>query len=180
MAIINIPITNGQGSKEIVDGSYGVTASVAGYNDVSINPSSVEVTEGVNSYSFTIAATGTLTLLVTDDGTDIGVPIEGATFVRTDSAGTQYGDEITTNEDGEAVFNNVPYDETNAPLIYYKQTGSDGSHTFDNTVKSTTLLEATKTLNVENPEAVSRSVTLTDANYANLPIDDGNIVLTSN
>lgn len=65
-----IPITNGKGSKTLVNENYSVTASVNGYDNATIEPSSEEITEGVNEYSFTIAANGTLTLHVSDDGTD--------------------------------------------------------------------------------------------------------------
>ena len=59
-----IPITNGKGSQSLVNGNYSVTASVNGYDNATIEPSAEEITEGVNEYSFTIAATGTLTLHV--------------------------------------------------------------------------------------------------------------------
>ena len=41
-----------------------------------------KVTEGVTDYAFTIATTGNLTIHTSDDGTDAGVPIVGATFIR--------------------------------------------------------------------------------------------------
>lgn len=173
-----IPITNGVGSIEIIDGEYNVTAEVAGYDNSSIDPSSQVITEGVDSYDFTIAATGTLTLHVTDDGTDIGIPIVGATFYRCDAEGTTYGDAITTTDEGNAVFNNVPYSETDTcPIIYYKQTESDGQHTFDDTLQQVTMEADTKTVEIQNAEAVSRTFNLTDANYDGLPIADGQITL---
>ena len=36
----------------------------------------------------------------------------GAKFIRTDSTGTIVGNEITTNNNGNAVFNNVPFSES--------------------------------------------------------------------
>ena len=74
---------------------------------------------------------------------------------------------------------NVPFDAENAPTIYYKQTLSDGEHTFDDTLQNTTLTEETATVEVANPEAAARTVKITDANYANLPIADGTITLSS-
>lgn len=174
-----VPITNGIGSKELDNGTYSITASISGYDNASIDPAELEVTEGTNDYSFTIAATGTLTLHVTDDGTEIGVPIVGATFYRCDAEGTTYGDPIESTEDGNAVFNNVPYAEENAPIIYYKQTISDGEHTFDGELQNTILAEESVTIEITNPEAAARNFTLTDANYADLPIADGSITLTS-
>ncbi len=132
--------------------------------------------EGTDNYEFTIAATGTLTLRVTEDGTASGTPIVGAVFNRTDAGGTVYGDAITTGVDGTAVFNNVPFG-TGAPAVYYKQTASDGTHEFDDTVQSTTLTSQTETTDIINTAAASRTVTLTDANYENLPVD-GTLNLT--
>lgn len=150
-----------------------------GYDNTSITPTEVEVVEGTDEYTFTIGATGTLTLHVSDDGTDIGVPVVGATFARCDAEGTVYGNPITTDADGNAVFNNVPFSaEENAPLIYYKQTASDGAHTFDNTLQNTTLAEETLTVEVTNAPATVRNFNLTDTNYSGLPIADGQIILS--
>lgn len=172
-----IDITNGTGTGEIINGTYNVTATVTGYDNTSINPSSVTVEAGTNTYAFTISATGTLTLHVTEDGTTTGTPIVGATFVRTDSTGTEYGTPITSDTNGDAVFNNVPFDATNAPLVYYKQTASDGNHEFDQTVQSTTLTTQTVTVEITNQPGATRTINLTDSNYSNLPIDSGSITL---
>ena len=174
-----ITITNGTGTAELINDTYTVTSEVAGYDNTSINPSSVSIVSGTNSYQFTISATGTLTLHVTDDGTSTGNPIVGATFYRTDSTGTEYGTVITTDSNGDAVFNNVPFDATSAPTIYYKQTASDGDHEFISTVQNTTLTTSTGTVQVENPVGATRTILLTDSNYSNLPIDSGTITLTN-
>ena len=174
-----INITNGQGTESLINGQYTVEASVTGYENSSINPSSVNIVEGTNTYQFTISATGTLTLHVTEDGTSTGTPIVGATFVRTDSTGNEYGSTITTDSNGDAVFNNVPYAATSAPTIYYKQTASDGDHEFINTVQSTTLTTSTSTVEIENAPGATRTITLTDANYANLPIESGTLTLNN-
>ena len=175
----SIVITNGTGTGELINGTYSVTSTVTGYDNQSINPSSLNVVEGTNSYAFTISATGTLTLHVTEDGTISGTPIVGATFYRTDSSGTEYGPIITTDSNGDAVFNNVPFDSTNAPLIYYKQTASDGSHEFDNTVASTSLTSSTLTVQITNSPGATRTINLTDSNYSNLPIQSATITLTN-
>ena len=172
-----ITITDGTGTSDVINGSYTVTADVTGYDNTSINPSSINVTAGTNNYAFTISATGTLTLHVTEDGTTSGTPIVGATFIRTDQSGNEYGTAITTDSNGDAVFNNVPFG-TGAPTIYYKQTASDGNHEFNNTVQSTTLTTSTETLEIENPLGATRTITLTDANYENLPIESGTITLS--
>lgn len=166
-----ITITNGSGSANVINGSYSVEAAVTGYNNASINPNSISVVEGTNTYAFTISATGTLTLHVTEDGTSSGTPVVGATFIRTDASGNEYGSAVTSDSNGDAVFNNMPYDSTNAPTIYFKQTASDGEHEFNNAVQSTTMTSDTSTLQIENTLGALRTINLTDANYANLPID---------
>lgn len=174
-----VNIINGTGTSELINDTYTVTAQVTGYDNTTIDPTSLTVEEGTNNYAFTISATGTLTLHVTEDGTTTGTPIVGATFYRTDSTGTEYGSSIITDSNGDAIFDNVPFDATNAPTIYYKQTASDGDHEFDSTVKSTTLATDTSTIEIQNTPGATRTITLTDANYANLPIDSGTITLTN-
>lgn len=174
-----INITNGVGTSELINDTYTVTANVNGYDNSSINPSSVTVDEQTNTYNFTISASGTLTLHVTEDGTTTGTPIVGATFIRTDGTGTEYGTTITTDSNGDAVFSNVPFASTNAPIIYYKQTASDGNHEFDNTVQSTTMTTDTSTIEIENALGASRTINLTDANYSNLPIETAELTLTN-
>ena len=172
-----IPITNGKGSKELTSGTYNVVAEITGYNNDSIDPNTLDIEEGTNDYNLTIAASGTLTLHVSDDGTDIGVPIIGATFYRCDSEGNTYGEIITSNDEGNAIFNYVPYAENDAPTIYYKQITSDGEHNFDDTLQNTTMTTDTLTIEIENRPATERNFTVTDANYENLPITDGKITL---
>lgn len=174
-----VNITNGTGQTELINDTYTVTAEVTGYDNASLTPSSITVDAATDTYAFTISATGTLTLHVTDTGTTAGTPIVGATFIRTDSTGTEYGSVITTDTEGNAVFNNVPFAETGAPLIYYKQTASDGDHEFDSTVQSTSLTTQTETIEITNAPGATRTINLTDANYDNLPIDSGSITLTN-
>ena len=174
-----INITNGTGTGELINDTYTVTANVVGYDNTSITPSTLDVVEGTNSYQLSIASTGTLTLHVTDDGTSTGNPIVGATFYRTDSIGTEYGSILTSDTNGDVVFDNVPYAETGAPTIYFKQTASDGDHEFVSTVQNTTMTTSTSTIEIENPVGATRTITLTDTNYANLPISSGTITLTN-
>lgn len=174
-----VTITNGTGTAELINDTYAVGADVVGYDSTSILPNSVDVVEGTNSYAFTIAADGTLTLHVTEDGTSTGIPIVGAEFIRTDSNGTEYGSAITSDSNGDAVFDNVPFADTGAPTIYYKQTASDGDHEFDSAVQSTTMTTNTQTLEVQNPVGATRIVTLMDANYTNLPIGSGTLTFTN-
>ena len=171
-------INNGTGTSNLINDTYSVSANVVGYDNTSINPSTVSVVSGTDTYAFTISATGILTLHVTEDGTSSGTPIVGATFVRTDSNGNEYGTTITSDSSGNAVFNNVPFDSTNAPTIYFKQTASDGNHEFSSQVQSTTMTTSTETLEIQNTVGALRTINLTDANYANLPVD-GSLILTN-
>ena len=110
MARHTIPITNGKGSIELVTGTYNAQAVAGGYDASTLDPKSVTIIDGTPTYAFTISAKGTLTLHVTDTGNpDTGVQIVGAKFVRTDNVGNIIGSEIVTNQDGNAVFNNVPF-----------------------------------------------------------------------
>lgn len=173
-----VTITNGSGNKAIINGTYGVTGAVTGYDETTLLPTSQVVSDGVNTYAFTVAATGALTLRVTEDGTAGGTPVSGASFARCDSAGNVYGAPITTDASGTAVFPHVPFAESEAPLIYYKQTTSDGDHEFDPALINTTMTTATKTIEIMNMPAAVRTITLTDPNYAGLPIASGTLTLT--
>ena len=178
MARHTIPITNGKGSIELVTGTYNAQALAGGYDATTLDPKSVTIIDGTDTYAFTISAKGTLTLHVTDTGDpNTGVQIVGAKFIRTNSTGTIVGNEIITNEDGDAVFNNVPFAESGSNAIYYKQIAGDGGHTFDDTVKSIVMTEENQTVQVTNPNAPVRNSTLMDASYANIPIIDGQIIL---
>ena len=174
-----INITNGSGTAELINDTYQVTANVNGYDNSSILPTSVNVVEGEDTYAFTIGATGVLTLHVTEDGTSTGTAIVGATFKRCDSLGNEYGDAITTDASGNAVFNNVPFAAENAPTIYYKQITSDGDHEFDSTLQSTTMSASTATIEIQNLVGATRTITLMDANYLNLPIETAELTLTN-
>ena len=175
----NVTITNGTGTSSLINGSYTVGASVTGYDNTTINPNSLSIVEGTNSYQFTISATGTLTIHITEEGTSTGTPIVGATLIRTDSQGNEYGSTITTDAQGNAVFNNVPYAETGAPTIYFKQKASDSEHEFDSSVQNVTMTQSTQTLEIANALGATRTITLTDANYQNLPIESGTLTLTN-
>lgn len=172
-----ITIVNGEGTAEVLKDNYTVTVASTGYDESTILPSTVDITSEEDSYSFTVGATGTLTLHVSDSGTPDGTAIVGATFVRCDSEGNTYGSPIESDNNGNAVFNNVPYASTEAPIIYYKQTASDGEHDFDTTLQQISLEEETLTKEVLNSAAALKTFTITDANYNGLPIVSAEIGL---
>ena len=181
MARHTIPITNGKGSSELVNGVYNATAGVGGYDASTLDPKQITIIEGTNDYAFTISAKGVLTLHVTDSGDKVtGVQIIGAKFVRTDSTGTINGVEAVTDSDGNAIFRNVPFAPSGSTEIYYKQITSDGGHTFDDTVKSIIMTTSTETVEIANPAAPVRNIMLTDVSFPNIPIKDGQIILEDN
>ena len=174
-----ITITNGSGTGELINDTYVISAEVNGYNNASVDPSSVTVSAGTDTYSLTIAATGTLTLHVTEDGTSTGVAVVGATFLRCDSAGNEYGTPVVSDVNGDALFSNVPFAATNAPVIYYKQTASDGEHEFSSDLANTTMTTDSEILQITNAPGATRTINLTDTNYNELPIGSGTITFTN-
>lgn len=175
-----ISIVDGTGTKRLPNGEYNVTSNVPGYIDATLNPPKITVENNIKTYNFTISAGGTLTIHVTDTGTTSGVPIVGAEFYRCDQEGVTYGTAIITNEQGNAIFQNVPYDATDAPEIYYKQTASDGEHSYDDSVQNTTLTTFSKTIELQNEDTLTRTLKLTDDSYGNLPIENGELTLNNN
>lgn len=172
-----ITILNGIGVKKVANGTYDVTSNTTGYINETINPAKVTIEEGRKVYNFTVSAAGNLTLHVTEDGTTGGTPVVGAEFYRCDAEGNTYGNAVTSNDQGNAIFYNMPYAADNAPTIYYKQTSSDGEHVFDVSLKSTTLKTGTEVIEVENADDLTRTFNLTDDNYQNLPIINGELTL---
>lgn len=173
-----INITNGTGSSNVLNGNYSASIVSNGYDTSSLSPSAIDVTSEVDSYAFTVSASGTLVLHVTEDGTSGGIPVVGAKFIRCDKDGNTYGDEVISSSDGNATFNNVPYAANLAPMIYYKQTSSDGEHDFDSGLKSITLATSTETFEVINTTAKLKTFTLKDANYSGLNIEVAEITLS--
>ena len=171
----SINIVDGTGTQEILEGKYSVSANISGYDNSTINPTSVEIVSGTSEYTFTVSANGTLTINVSDGQ---GTNIVGATFIRTDADGNEYGSVVTTNSEGNAVLNNVPYSAENAPTIYFKQLSSDGDHNFTTEVKSAQLSSQAGVSNVINSIAETKTIKLTDANYEGLGVSSGTITLT--
>ena len=172
-----VPITYGVGSKELVNGEYSVTSNTLGYDNSSITPKSVTIENNVTTYNFTIEGKATLTIHVSDDGTPEGIPIVGASFKRADYRGEVYDKIITTDDSGNAIFEHLPYSETSPVKVYFKQLNSDGEHTFSSLLEEISMDSLTKTIELSNPDATLRTFNLTDANYINLPIENGNIIL---
>ena len=173
-----INIENGIGQKTIANGTYEVTANVNGYNNDSINPQTLEVTSTKNEYNLKISAEGSLTIHVTEEGTQNGTPVPGAIFYRTDSNGTTYGSPVTTDLMGNAILDNLPFAEINAPVVYFKQVNASEEYLSNNEVMEIRLTEQDTTIEITNAKSTPRTFILTDANYENLPINNGSITLS--
>lgn len=145
---ISVGITDGIGTINLADGNYEVFANTLGYNNSSISPKSILLTDEEDTIDFIISAAGTLTLHVVE--TDTNLPIIGAKFYRCSSIGVTYGDVITTDTFGNATFNNVPFEENNPVSIYFRQIESDDKHTFDDGINNVKLVQNMKIVNVYN------------------------------
>ncbi len=172
MATYNVTITNGEGSQAMQRGTYNVTAVANGYDTATLEPKTFTATEAPATQAFTLSANGTLTINVNETGAAGGTPITSGTLIMTDATGTtEYGQAVTIDANGDAVFENVPYGTTAEPFqLYFKQlTTADGYNIFDGVI-SVAMTAQTQTEYVQNTAAAVQTFTLNDANY-NLPID---------
>ncbi len=180
MANYTVTITNGTGSQAMQRGAYAVTAEANGYDPSTLNPQTYTATDSENTQAFTLSANGTLTFVVNDTGAAGGTPITGGTIVMTDATGTtEYGQPVTIDAGGNAVFENVPYGTTTEPFqLYFKQlTTADGYNIFEGVIP-VSMTAQTQTEYIQNTAAAQQTFTLTDANY-DLPVD-GTLTFTEN
>lgn len=63
-----INVGNYKRKDHLVTGTYKAQAVAGGYDASTLDPKSVNIIDGTTTYAFTISATGTLTLHVTDTG----------------------------------------------------------------------------------------------------------------
>ncbi len=180
MANYNVTITDGTGSQVMQKGTYTVTATAFGYDVDTLAPTTYTATDSEGSQAFTLSANGTLTLNVNETGAAGGTPVTGGTIVMTDATGTtEYGQPVTVDASGNAIFENVPFGTTTQPFqLYFKQlTTAEGYNVFDGVI-SVTMSAQTQTEYVQNTAAAQQNFTLKDANY-DLPID-GSLGFTGN
>lgn len=184
MADYNVTIINGTGSQTMEAGQYSVSAIYApGYDLASLTPTTYTSTSSPQTGEFTIAATGTLTIIFNETGEEGGNPITSGSVVMTDSTGeTQYGDVVEINSDGTAVFNNVPFgSEQSAYTLYFKQLTSDENHNIYESVFVVGMGFENQTEYVINTlKAVLQNFTLTDANYPGLPVYNATLKFEDN
>ena len=175
MAKHNVKISDGKGSIRLVEGVYNASASVPGYDSSTLTPTSVEFRDDVETYTFSISAKGVLTIHVSEEGVSGSVPVVGAKFVRANSDGGLVSQEAITDESGNAVFRNVPYSSTSKPRVYFKQLLGDDVHSFSEDLNSVEMNEENVVMEVQNPLAANRNFVLTDTNFANITIADGDL-----
>lgn len=179
MAKYEIKIENGVGTASIPNGIYSVESNTAGYLNTSVQPKQIEITASTDTYKFTLDAIATLKLHVTENGSSEGPAIVGAKFVRCDINGNIYGDEVTTDASGNAIFENLPFDSSiKAPIIYYKQILSDEFHQFDSSLQITVLESTYNVIEVTNPLPDEKTFNLSEEKYSDLPVAIGYITLT--
>ncbi len=178
MANYNVTITNGTGSQAMQKGTYAVTATATGYDESTLTPTTFTASETEGSQSFTLRANGTLTFNVNETGAAGGTPITSGSIVMTDSTGaTEYGQPVTIGADGNAVFNNVPYDAAGFQL-YFKQLSTDDNHNIFEGVIPVSMTAQTQTEYIQNTATAVQTFNLTDETYG-LPIS-GSLNFTEN
>lgn len=174
MANYNVTIINGSGSQTMETGEYTVSAIYApGYDMSTLAPATYTATSTSSTGEFTISASGTLSIIFNETGEEGGNPINFGSVVMTDSTGeTQYGEVVKIDSNGLATFNNVPYGSTqSAYTLYFKQLTSDDNHNIYPNVFAVGMGDQTQTEYIENTlKSVLQNFTLTDANYAGLPV----------
>ena len=179
MANYNVQITNGQGSAKMQSGNYAVTVNANGYDATTLSPDSYTATSG-GVGNFTVSACGVLTIVFNETGAEGGAPIESGSVVMTDETGEiQYGSPVSINENGEAVFNNVPFNLDTPYQLHFKQLSSDEEHMAYPDVFTVGMGTETQTEYVLNqPICEEQNFTLSDANYG-FPIADATLDFAS-
>ncbi len=171
MAQYLVNITDGVGSTRLPIGDYRVSASVTGYTGV-LTPTRFTATDSPGSQSFSVAAEGTLNLVINETAAAGGTPITGGSFIRCNANGlVTYGTIKTVSSTGECVFDHVPFGDTATPYTFYvRQVTSDDYHNFSTAPIAIQMEGATQTNYVLNTLAALQEFTVTDAHYAGLNI----------
>ena len=182
MSNYNVTITNGHGSANMKAGTYTVSATEAnGYDVTTLSPTTYTATTAHGTGTFTLSATGTLTFVVNETGAQGGTPVTSGTIVMTDETGSvEYGTAVSISATGEAVFNNVPHGTTGTPYtLYFKQLTTDKNHNIHEGVITVSMTSENQTEYIENTPTAEQTITLTDANYEGLPIENATLNFVS-
>ena len=183
MANYDVTITNGQGSANMKAGTYTVSAIEAnGYDVTSLSPTTDTATGEVGSGSFTLSANGVLTFNVNETGAQGGTPITSGSIVMTDVTGNeQYGSPVTISATGDAVFDNVPYGDAGTPYtLYFRQLETDENHNIFDGVITVSMTSQDQTEYIQNTLIAEQTVTISDANYAGLPVQNATLNFSEN
>ena len=178
MANYNVQITNGQGSQKMLSGNYSVSVSANGYEATTLSPTSYAATAAGGTGNFTVSANGVLTIVFNETGEQGGTPITSGSVIMTDSTGeTEYGSPVSISSNGEAVFNNVPFNLDNPYQLHFKQLSSDANHAPYSGVFTVGMGTETQTEYVINEPLNVQNFNLTDANYG-FPVADATLTFT--
>lgn len=177
MANYNVNITNGVGSQQMKSGNYTVTVNAAGFDSETLTPKTFTALDSAQTTTFTVAASGTLTLAFNETGAEGGTPITSGTVQMTDALGTTtYGSPVTIQNDGSAVFQNVPFGDGTTPYqLYFIQTESDETHNPFVGIISVSMASQTNTFYVQNSLQATQTFNLNDANYG-LPVPSATLI----
>ena len=74
----------------------------------------------------------------------------------------------------------MPFSANNSLKIYFKQVTSDGKHTFSEEVRNIEMKMNEETIEIANPLAPLKKFTLSDSNFVNILIDDGDLYIEEN
>lgn len=174
MAEYNVNIVNGVATVDLPAGSYTVSAvTVNGYKLDTLNPTSLTVTAAAAT-DFEIAADGTLTVHVTEDGTSGGTVVAGSKFQRCDKNGNTVGTEQTTDLSGNVSFSNTPYGDLTSK-IYLKNTQAAIGHVLLDDILEFIPTTQTQTCELAEPLVYTQTINLTDENYVGLNIENATI-----
>lgn len=143
-------LNNGIGHADIPNDIYKVYCTIPGYDIENLDPKDIEVKDNIDTYNFTVDASGKLYIWVTEEGEKEGTPVVGATFYRCTKDGVRASNPFVTNNNGYAIIPYLPYDYENTQFVYYVQASSDGKHYFDSDLKSVKLLSPSHELQMIN------------------------------
>ncbi len=178
MSNYNINITDGKGSEKVAAGSFLAVIDAPGFDNSSLLPIMVNLPNTSTTTNLTLSATGSLTIVFNETGDESGRGILNGTVIMTDETGeTQYGRVVNINSNGEAVFEKVPFgDSENLYDLHFVQLSSDDSHRKHDGVFTVSMESSTKRHHVKNDLTIEQHFVVTSIDHENLPIK--NAVLT--
>lgn len=186
---INGGITYMAKSNHVITFANGVASNVTlPVGEYTFVPGSITIPGYTNATAtnFTItSATQTVTLQLTANGVlnvtvqgDPGTPIVGAKLQMSNSSGTtDYGTAATTDTQGQASFNHLPYGTTENPTdLWVHQLNSDASHAPIDAPQAVSMGTTPKNIDITNQRlAANITMNASDANYPGITPISGQI-----